>query len=140
MTALADGRFVVSWTDASLGTGDTSGAAIRARIFNADGTQSVPEFVVNATTVNNQTESSVTALADGRFVVSWSDQSVSTGDTSGNAIRARIFNADGTQSVPEFLVKHRHGERSAKQQRGGSGRWPLRRQLDGQQRQRRRYQ
>ncbi len=104
VTALADGRFVVSWTDLSTSTGDTSATAIRARIFNADGTQSVPEFVVNATTASFQNGSSVTALADGRFVVSWSDLSGSGGDTSGDAIRARIFNADGTQSVQEFKV------------------------------------
>ncbi len=104
VTALADGRFVVSWTDNSLSGGDTSTTAIRARIFNADGTQSVPEFVVNTTTANSQYESSVTALADGRFVVSWTDDSATAGDNSGTAVRARIFNADGTQSVPEFLV------------------------------------
>ncbi len=104
VTALADGRFVVTWTDTSATTGDTSGNAVRARIFNADGTQSVPEFVVNATTANDQIDSSVKALADGRFVVSWTDNSLSTGDTSAQAIRARIFNADGTQSVPEFVV------------------------------------
>ncbi len=103
-TALADGRFVVTWTDASGSTGDTSGWAIRARIFNADGTQSVQEFLVNTTTANNQAGSRVTALADGRFLVSWTDASASTGDTSSNAVLARIFNADGTQSVPEFLV------------------------------------
>ncbi len=104
VTELADGRFVVSWTDSSASTGDTSGTAIRARIFNADGSQSAPEFVVNTATASNQSESSVTALADGRFVVSWSDQSGTAGDTSLSAIRARIFNADGSQSVPEFLV------------------------------------
>ncbi len=104
ITALADGRFVASWRDASASTGDTSGTAIRARIFNSDGTQSVPEFMVNTTTLFSQYDSSVTALADGRFVVSWTDNSASTGDTSGSAIRARIFNADGTQSVPEFVV------------------------------------
>ncbi len=102
MTALADGRFVVSWTDLSTSTGDTSGSAVRARIFNADGTQSVPEFVVNTTTAADQNESSVTALADGRFLVSWTDNSLSTGDTSGYAIRAQVFDPtvfDGTSAA-----------------------------------------
>jgi Ca2+-binding RTX toxin-like protein len=104
VTALADGRFVVTYTDDSQSGGDTSSTAIRARIFNADGTQSVPELLVNTTTTGIQYESSVTALADGRFVVTYTDNSQSGGDTSGYAVRARIFNADGTQSVPEFLV------------------------------------
>jgi hypothetical protein len=104
MTALADGRFVVTFTDGSLGGGDTSGTAVRARIVNADGSPSVAEFRVNTTVTGNQIESKVTALTDGRFVVTFSDQSASGGDTSLYAIRARVFNADGTQSVPEFLV------------------------------------
>jgi Ca2+-binding RTX toxin-like protein len=104
VTALADGRFIVTWTDGSQSGGDTSSAAIRARIFNADGTQSVPELLVNTTVTNSQVQSNVAALADGRFVVTWTDGSQSGGDTSGYAIRARIFNADGTPSVPEFLV------------------------------------
>ncbi len=63
-----------------------------------------PEFLVNATTLNGQNDSSVTALADGRYVVSWRDASATGVDTSFTAIRARIFFADGTQSVPEFVV------------------------------------
>jgi ABC-type phosphate/phosphonate transport system substrate-binding protein len=104
VTALSDGRFIVTWSDNSTSGGDTTGAAVRARIFNADGTQSVAEFLVNTTTAADQGESVVTPLADGRFVVTFTDYSASGGDTSGLAIRARIFNADGTQFVPEFLV------------------------------------
>ncbi len=189
VTALADGRFVVSWTDNSATTGDTSGTAIRARIFNADVTQSVPEFLVNTTTASNQVASSITALADGRFVVSWTDNSLSGGDTSTTAIRAGIFNADGSQLVQEFLVntttangqtdssvtaladgrfvvswtdtsatpatraaapsaphlqrrwhairagvrgQHHHGIEPVRKCHNSLGRWPLRRELDGQ--------
>jgi Ca2+-binding RTX toxin-like protein len=104
VTALADGRFVVTWTDTSRTGGDTNSDAVRGRIFNADGTQSVPEFLINTTTTNSQNESSITALADGRFVVTWDDNSFTGGDISSTAVRGRIFNADGTQSRPEFLV------------------------------------
>jgi Ca2+-binding RTX toxin-like protein len=104
VAALSNGRFVVTWSDYR-STGDTEGSvAIRARIFNGDGTQFVPDFLVNTTTRYGQFDSSVTTLADGRFVVTWSDDSETGGDTSGTAIRGRIFNANGTQSVPEFLV------------------------------------
>ncbi len=51
-----------------------------------------PEFLVNTTTASDQNVSSIAAMADGRFVVTWSDFSLSGGDTSGFAIRARIFN------------------------------------------------
>ncbi len=76
--------------------------------------------MVNTTTADVQFDSSVTALADGRFVVSWSDRSTTAGDTSGSAVRARIFNADGSQSVQEFLV-NTHRERSALEPRDCSG-------------------
>ena len=104
VTALADGRFVVSWVDLSGSGGDTSGFAVRAQIFDGDGTASGAEFLVNTTTFNSQTSPSVTALADGRFVVSWTDFSLSGGDTSSDAVRAQIFNGDGSPSGAEFLV------------------------------------
>jgi Ca2+-binding RTX toxin-like protein len=100
VAALADGSFVATWTD----EGGTGGGDIRARIFNAAGTQSAAEFLVNTTTAGRQSRPEVTSLADGRFVVTWTDESGSVGDTSGAAVRARIFNADGTQSIPEFVV------------------------------------
>jgi len=104
ITALADGRFVVAWDDRSLSPDDPSGAAIRAQLFNADGSRSGAEFLVNTTTTNNQSTPSITALADGRFVVAWEDFSTSPDDPSNSAIRAQMFNADGSRSGAEFLV------------------------------------
>jgi hypothetical protein len=104
VAALADGGFVACWSDDSQTTGDTSFFAVRARVFDAFGNQTVAEFVVNTATAGHQFDPAVTALADGRFAVCWTDYSATGGDTDGSAIRARIFNADGTESVPEFLV------------------------------------
>jgi Ca2+-binding RTX toxin-like protein len=104
VTLLANGRFVVTYTDASATGGDTSLTSVRAHIFNADGTPASAEFLVNTTTFDRQTESSVTALADGRFIVTYSSFLAGPGATPGWDIRARIFNADGSQSVPEFIV------------------------------------
>ena len=104
ITALADGRFVVSWTDYSATGGDTSGSAIRAQMFNADGTALGGVFLVNTTKANNQGEPAITTLADGRFVVCWVDNSATGGDISESAVRARVFNANGTPSGAEFLV------------------------------------
>ena len=103
ITALADGRFAVCWRDQS-GTADTSAAGIRAQVFNADGTVAGPSFQVNTITTANQNQASITALTNGRFVVSWTDQSASAGDTSQEAIRAQIFSADGTKVGAEFVV------------------------------------
>jgi Ca2+-binding RTX toxin-like protein len=82
-TALADGRFVITW-QSDEGGGDND---IRARLFNLDGTAAGNDFVVNTTTVNDQIVPSVTALADGRFVVTWQSDEGATG----NDIRAQIF-------------------------------------------------
>jgi Ca2+-binding RTX toxin-like protein len=104
ITALADGRFVVAWTDSSQAGGDSSSVAVRAQVFNADGTKAGAEFRVNTTTNKDQYEPTITALSDGRFVVAWTDSSQAGGDTSSVAVRAQVFNADGTKAGAEFLV------------------------------------
>jgi Ca2+-binding RTX toxin-like protein len=102
--ALVDGRFVVAWTDYSQTGSDTSGNAVYAQVFNADGSDAVAEFLVNRTTTDHQANPSITALADGRFVIAWSDYSQSGGDTSASAVRAQVFNTDGSEAGDEFLV------------------------------------
>ena len=102
-TALSDGRFVVTWTSYDSGDGGSE-YCVRGRIFNADGTaydrdpdtagEQGDDFVINTTGESTQTSSSVTALADGRFFVTW--WSFDGGDGSGQCIRGRFFNADGT--------------------------------------------
>ena len=104
ISALTDGRFVVTWSDNSQSPDDPFNSAIRAQVFNADGTKSGLEFLVNTSTQNSQVDSRITTLADGRFVVSWSDGSMTGGDTSGGAIFAQVFYADGTKSGAEFMV------------------------------------
>ena len=104
VTELATGRFVVTWVDNSLTGGDAFGDAVKAQIFNADGSKSGSDFLVNTTTASHQLQPTVTALPDGRFVAAWSDQSVTGGDLSGWAIRAQIFNFDGSKSGGELLV------------------------------------
>ena len=104
ITTLVDGRFVVSWSAASDLGGDTSGFGIHAQIFNADGSKSGAEFLVNTTTDQSQTHSAVAALADGRFIVSWSDASGPQGDIPLTDIRAQMFNADGSKAGAEMLV------------------------------------
>jgi len=98
VTALPDGHFVVTWY--SYDGGDGSGSLIRARLFNADGTAAGEDFVVNSTTANDQVAPTVAALPDGHFVVTWH----SDDNGSGNLIRARLFNADGTAAGDDFVV------------------------------------
>jgi len=51
------------------------------------------EFIVNTTTDNDQTSSVITALSDGRFVMTWRDARQSTDDPSGYATRSTTIDA-----------------------------------------------
>ena len=75
---LANGNVVIVWTDHSSGNAD-----IRARIFNpVTGVSDHNDFVVNTTTAGDQTNAEVTAMPDGRFIVTWQD---------GTSIRSQTF-------------------------------------------------
>jgi hypothetical protein len=104
LTVLADGRFVAAWTDHNqLEAGDDA-FVIHAQVFDSDGNASGPELLVNTTTTNQQYDPKLSALTNGGFVATWTDESQTGGDLSGTAIRAQIFNADGTKAGAEFLV------------------------------------
>ncbi|WP_457153102.1 beta strand repeat-containing protein, partial [Mesorhizobium sp. P5_C1] len=104
ITALADGRFVATWESYDLGEGSgIRGSYIYARLYNADGSATGNDFIVNSTTATyTEFVPAITALADGRFVVTW--QSYDSGDGSANGIRARVYNADGSAAGNEFIV------------------------------------
>ncbi|WBQ11617.1 Ig-like domain-containing protein [Hyphomonadaceae bacterium ML37] len=104
VAALSGGGFVIAWEDDSRTDGDTSGLAIRAQRYGADGTPDGTEFLVNTRTVRDQRRPSVAALSGGGFVIAWEDDSRTDGDTSGLAIRAQRYGADGTPDGSEFLV------------------------------------
>src|SRR6185295_18182763 len=83
---------------------DDPSGAVRARVFSSAGAPLTQDFLVNTTTPSMQAGPHVAALTDGRFVVTWSDFSQTGGDTSGTAVRAQVFNGDGSRSGTEFLV------------------------------------
>jgi hypothetical protein len=101
VAAFSDGRFIVTWSDASTTGGDTSGGSVRAQIFDADGTRSGSEFLVNTTTFAQQGDATVQVLSDDRFIITWRDSSSATYSRD---IKAQIFNSNGTKSGSEFLV------------------------------------
>jgi Ca2+-binding RTX toxin-like protein len=94
VAALPWGGFVVSWTDFSGAAGDSSGA-VRAQIFEADGTKSGPEFLVNLAAAGDQLEPDLTVLGSGAFVAGWTSPDTLGGDGSGSAIKAQIFTPGG---------------------------------------------
>ncbi|MDX8354740.1 hypothetical protein [Cognatiyoonia sp. IB215182] len=104
VTALANGHFVVTWEAYDGQQGDTPGSAIKARIFDANGVEIFNEFLVSEFTYGGQSTSSVTALTNGNFIVTWHSDDGLQGDASSSAIKARIFDANGVEIVSEFLV------------------------------------
>jgi methionine-rich copper-binding protein CopC len=96
VTALADGRFVITWSDFS-SSPDDAGGSVRGQIFNTNGTKSGAEFRVNTTTAGIQTGPVITALSDGGFVVVWTS-------INGLEVMAQIYGADGNKSGSEFKI------------------------------------
>ncbi len=98
ITGMPDGGFIVTW-QSFLQDGSANG--IFAQRYDANGVLDGGEFSVNTTTDNWQWESSITDLADGGFVVTWS---TFLQDGSGTGIAGQRYNADGTPAGNEFLV------------------------------------
>ena len=105
LSYLADGGFVATWTaQTSGGSGDTSGQAIAARVFNADGTPRAGEFIVNQTTANNQFASQVVELSNGNLAFAWTADLQDNAPTYDYGVYARITDQSGANVVSEFLV------------------------------------
>jgi len=98
MTALADGGFVLSWTSL-VQDGDSYG--IYAQRYDANGAAAGAEFRVNTYTAWAQSESAMTALAGGGFVVSWTSANQ---DGDGYGIYAQRYDAHGAAAGAEFRV------------------------------------
>jgi len=92
---MTDGGFVVSWQSDQDGTYD-----IYARRYDADSaTAPDPEFHVNASTAGIQNATSVAALDDGAFVVTWNSDHSDTGDIFG-----RRFTSGGMAAGAESIA------------------------------------
>ena len=120
-------------------------------MFAAGGTRVGCEILVNTATAGTQNDPQITALSNGGFVVTWKDISQgvggATGDSSGTAVKAQVFAADGTRVGSEILVNTAtadesdcsadHGAVERRLRGDVGGRQPWRRRSDGgQQRQR----
>jgi hypothetical protein len=92
VAALTGGGGVVVWTD-DRQDGDADG--IYARLISGTGTLGGVEFRINSTLASFQNQPTIAALSSGGFVVAWTDASQTPGDTSSQAIRARLFDASG---------------------------------------------
>jgi Ca2+-binding RTX toxin-like protein len=108
VTALSDGRFLIAWTDHSIG----ADLDIRVQLFNANGTTSGAELRVNvASAAGNQSEPAITELSDGRILVAWRDSAAANSDIAGQIIdpREAAINTAGTAAA-DITVGTRFGD------------------------------
>jgi Ca2+-binding RTX toxin-like protein len=92
LQSLPDGGFVAVYEDNSWGTGSFE---ISARVYNADGSARSSAILVNTNTFGNQLRPTVTTLANGFFVVGWSD---------GFYLLQQAFDAGGNAAGANFTV------------------------------------
>ncbi|MFM5895363.1 MAG: Ig-like domain-containing protein [Novosphingobium sp.] len=124
VVALAGGKYMVIWVGPVVlpvtvvnGTiaGSYTNADIRAQIFNADGTRSGGEIVINTTTANAQLRPIVAQLSDGNVLISWHDGVGPSGGPSenvvgnSNTIRAQEFTSTGAPAGAEFTLGNSNG-------------------------------
>jgi hypothetical protein len=103
ITALDTGGFVITWQ-----SGDYS-EDIYCQAFNADGSKNGEPVLVNTTMFADQIEASVTALAGGGWVVTWTNEA-SDGDKN---IMQKVFHLvndapSGTDKTIDLVENTRH--------------------------------
>jgi Ca2+-binding RTX toxin-like protein len=96
--ALAGGGFVIAW-DSSSFSGAPDGS-IMVRRHDADGVALGSDIIVDAGTGRSQDKVTVTALADGGFVVGWTEYA----DTGSYGLYLRIFSAEGEAVSPRLTI------------------------------------
>jgi Ca2+-binding RTX toxin-like protein len=99
VATLASGGFVVAWIDFSGPPLDPAANEIKAQIFDAAGAKVGGEFLVHAVSQGEQLQPSVTAMADGGFVVAWRDGTSTDGD-----VKAQVFDSAGAKVGIEFVL------------------------------------
>ncbi len=89
---LSTGDVVLGWVGVAGSTTDNdfSGTSIRAQILDSSGKKLGVEFEVNSKTQGDQNQPTITALAEGKFLVAWRTTDTAQ-DGSGTAIKAQIF-------------------------------------------------
>lgn len=127
LTVLANGNLVVAWHSTTARPTDASSLHIDYQIYTAAGAKLGAERVANITATNQQGRADVVALADGGFMITWSDGR--NGGPSGYDVYGARFDVDGNRVGGEFLVASGGGG-AGRPGHGAAGRWPRRRHLD----------
>ena len=119
VAADADGNFVVVWScDGASGT-DTGSLSIQGQRYASDGSALGAQFQVNTYTTGDQMHASVTAEADGDFVVVWDSNGSNGPDTSFRSVQGQRYASDGSLQGAQFQVNTYTDELPDSRLRGG---------------------
>jgi hypothetical protein len=91
LARLPSGDFVIAWQSYGSGETDTSSFSIQGQSLAMDGTPLGPEFQINTYTTGRQTAPSISALSDGRLVLTWDSQGSAESDQASPSIQARFY-------------------------------------------------
>ncbi|MCB9475315.1 MAG: hypothetical protein H6685_00465 [Deltaproteobacteria bacterium] len=92
-----DDNLIVTWESED----DGGGFGVYGRIFDSSNDPVTSEFLVNESTISDQSQIDVTVDANGNIIVTWSSNG---GDGDDYAIFARRFDSTGSPIDGEFLV------------------------------------
>ena len=98
VTSLSDGGFVVTWSSYDQ-DGDNYG--VFGQRYDSSGVKEGSEFQINTYTTSRQSNSPVTSLSDGGFVVTWSSDE-QDGDYDG--IFGQRYDSSGVKNGSEFQI------------------------------------
>lgn len=98
ITTLAGGGYVITWSSYQ----DGSGRGVYGQRYDSTGNTVGSEFLINTETTQNQDRSSVAALNDGGFIVTWTSGGGQDGNNAG--VFAQRFDAAGATVGVEFQV------------------------------------
>lgn len=96
VAALSSGDFAVTWAR----NGGNLGSEIAVKTFSALGEEIGFQQAVNTTRAGDQSGPVISARSNGGFVIGWNDQSQTGLDTSGLAVRARVFGTNAGSILP----------------------------------------
>lgn len=114
VTGLANGGFVVTWLDSN-----TSNSYLKGQIFDQNGQQVGSALTVN-TGPNPQSPLGIAELANGGFVVTWTEL-VQSGNVWLGEAKAAIFDAQGNSVKPEFTANSQSGSSAIRDDVTGTG-------------------
>lgn len=103
IAALADGGFVITWTDSNHSSGHATDVFFSRYDASGSIVSGQQEVMVNTNTSNGQSNSNVSALDDGGFIITYTDHNPVTGG-SGSIIMAQQYDDTGTTRGDNFMV------------------------------------